>query len=136
MKKLVKDLLNKRCRKEAQDFLSASRTLPATRSIPEDEDENLSHGCTRHKDVACVIQLRAAGHVISWEKAAQLHLLSRNSPRSPQLQIWLLCALLLHSVSCSTQQRGFLGVAFFCCGGWEKSKYMSCRSRPWKQLGR
>lgn len=65
--------------------------------------------------------MRTVGHAISWEKSAQLHLLSWNNTRSPQLQFWLLYALLLCEVSWFSQKLGLLGVTF-CCGGWEKSK--------------
>lgn len=81
------------------------------------------------------IQLRTVGHIISWEKAAQLHLLSWNTTHSPQLQIQLLCALLPSSGSC------FFTAAWFseCCfllWGLGKEQDMCSKSEPWMYLGR
>lgn len=61
---------------------------------------------------AHIMQQRTVGHVISWEKSAQLHLLSWNTTSSPQLRIRLLSTLLLCKGSCFSQQLCFLDLVF------------------------
>jgi len=76
---------------------------------------------------ARIMQQRTVGHVISWEKSAQLHLLSWNTTSSPQLQIQLLCTLLLCKGSCFSLQLRFW-IQFLL---WELGEKQRCVFPRW-----